>query len=349
LERAFFADEIRGMAAYIKPVTIFLGLLYLGFTIPDYFVMTDRQAFLWILAIRLIFLVLCVFLAFRLPRVEDQRQFYRMITWAEGFFILLYLLSCFLYQPLNLLIQSIGIIVVLCGFFLVPNRLLNLILLSLGLVVLFLTGAVMLTDHTEPGELVVSSVYLLIIMFLNSLSYLRSNYYRRQQYAISLQLHRLARTDPLTGIYNRQKFNEAFDLEVSRARRYRSVFSLILFDIDHFKHINDAYGHPQGDRVLIRIAELVKDDLRSTDIFARWGGEEFMLLLPETRVAEATEIAERLRARIEEMDPVTVSPVTCSFGVVECSPKETAECLLQRVDVQMYLAKQQGRNQISAG
>jgi len=349
LERTFFADEIRGMAAYIKPVTIFLGLLYLSFAIPDYFVMTNRQIFLWVLASRLVFLLLCVFLANRLPRVEDQKQFYRLITWAEGFFILLYLLACFLYQPLNLLIQSIGIIVVFCGFFLVPNRLQNLILLSGGLVVLFLAGAIVLTDQARPGELAASAVYLLIIIFLNSLAYLRSNYYRRKQYAISLQLHRLARTDPLTGIDNRQKFNEAFELEVSRARRYRSVFSLILFDIDHFKQINDAFGHPHGDRVLIGIAELVKEDLRATDIFARWGGEEFMLLLPETRLAEATEIAERLRARIEGMESVAACQVTCSFGIVECRQKEPAECLLQRVDDQMYLAKQQGRNQISAG
>ncbi len=152
--------------------------------------------------------------------------------------------------------------------------------------------------------------------------------------------------DPLTGIYNRITFDEALDREIKKDRRYKdNIFSLIMFDIDHFKHVNDQYGHPTGDRVLKKLAELVKSKVREVDIFARWGGEEFMILAPRTDSDRAYKTAERLRNSIEEYNFIPGENITCSFGTAEFLEGESEEAILERVDSALYEAKKSGRNQ----
>jgi two-component system cell cycle response regulator len=347
-EGAYFSEEIRSTSNYIRPVTLIMGFLYLLFAIPDFFVMTDRRLFLIFLLSRILFFGLCVYLSNKLPRIENHQLFCRLISISEFVFILLFLATCFLYQPLNLMIQAIGIIVIITSLFLISNRLINLLLLSFVLVTLFMIGSILLPAKRNVNDLVAVGVFLVIMIVLNSIAFLQTNYYRRKQYVVSMQLHQLSHTDSLTGIYNRQKFNESFEHEFNRSQRYSSSFSLALIDIDHFKTINDTHGHPQGDRVLTQIATLIQKSLRTTDIFARWGGEEFILLLPETKRSQAAEIANRLRLKVEKLNSASNLQVTCSIGVVESRSQDTIETLLQRVDDQLYTAKQKGRNQIAA-
>jgi two-component system cell cycle response regulator len=347
LEGAYFSDEIRSTSNFIRPVTLIMGLLYLVFAIPDYFVMTDRRLFFIFLLSRILFFGLCIYLSVKLPQMENPLVFCRLISLSEFVFIMLFLATCFLYQPLNLMIQAIGIIVIITSLFLIPNRLIHLVLLSFVLVTLFMIGAISLSDRQNLNELVAVGVFLVIMIVLNSIAFLQTNYYRRKQYLVSMQLHQLSHTDSLTGIYNRQKFNESFEHEFNRSQRYSSPFSLALFDIDHFKIINDTHGHPQGDRVLTQVAAVIQKSLRTTDIFARWGGEEFILLLPETKRSQAAEIANRLRQKVEKLNSASNFQVTCSIGVVESRSQDTIETLLQRVDDQLYTAKQKGRNQVA--
>ncbi|NOZ04532.1 MAG: GGDEF domain-containing protein [FCB group bacterium] len=158
---------------------------------------------------------------------------------------------------------------------------------------------------------------------------------------------KLAATDALTQIYNRQIFSNILEGEVHRASRYQRPFCLIMFDIDHFKKVNDTYGHLAGDRVLMGLAKLVKQLNRDSDIFARIGGEEFMILSIETDLEGARKHAERLRKAIEEFDFGGVGKVTCSFGVVRFRKDgDTANTLLKRVDDAMYQAKKTGRNKV---
>ncbi len=160
-----------------------------------------------------------------------------------------------------------------------------------------------------------------------------------------------ATIDPLTQVYNRLKFNTILDLEVQRSKRYSRDLSIIIFDIDHFKKVNDTYGHLIGDEVLKGIALLVKNTVRTTDIFARWGGEEFIILLPETLLDRAVIVAERIRKTIEEYIFPEVGTKTCSFGVTiyHNDSNETYNQFINRADTHLYSAKNSGRNRVIFG
>ncbi|MDQ1340384.1 MAG: two-component system, cell cycle response regulator [Campylobacterota bacterium] len=152
--------------------------------------------------------------------------------------------------------------------------------------------------------------------------------------------------DPLTNIYNRNKFNEMLDAEIRRSQRFQNEFSLIMFDIDYFKTVNDTYGHQVGDYVLKKISSLVNDHIRTLDLFARYGGEEFIMLLPETSLRYAIGVAEKLRVIIESCEMDIVKNITCSFGVVEYIENEEKDKLIKRVDDMLYKAKNNGRNMV---
>jgi len=131
---------------------------------------------------------------------------------------------------------------------------------------------------------------------------------------------------------------------IHKARQTGRIFSLIIFDIDDFKRINDTYGHLTGDRVLTTIVTIVTSNKRNADILTRWGGEEFILLLPSTRLNEANRIAERLKTLISEYDFGLDNIVTCSFGVTEFRKNDTRTTLFRRADKLLYDAKAQGKN-----
>ncbi len=172
-----------------------------------------------------------------------------------------------------------------------------------------------------------------------------------------LHFQELSETDHLMGIFNRRKFEKYLNEYVKLALRYNRPLSLIMFDIDHFKEINDSYGHQIGDNILIELAGLVKTNLRETDFFARFGGEEFMILMPETNLAYAEAKAESLRKLIEGNTFKYIHRLTCSFGVVEYGKKDstgnTQEAILtnliKRVDNALYRAKESGRNRVERG
>jgi len=157
-----------------------------------------------------------------------------------------------------------------------------------------------------------------------------------------------ASTDPVTGILNRRKFSEVLETELVGARRYGTRLALILFDIDHFKSINDTFGHDVGDMALKEVADLVSDTIRRTDIFARFGGEEFVILVHNNDTMTGCKLAEKIRSRLCEHDFPQVGMVTCSFGVAQLNAEDTAETLIRRADEAMYAAKHAGRNRVQS-
>ena len=166
---------------------------------------------------------------------------------------------------------------------------------------------------------------------------------------LNRQLEGAALTDSLTGIPNRLYFDQQLEANMISNQRYGMAFSVIMLDLDHFKRVNDDYGHPVGDRVLREFGQIVKQQLRPTDQFARWGGEEFIIATPHTSIDHALTVAERIRAVVAKRNFATVSRVTASIGVTEYQPGETAMALLERVDHALYRAKAAGRNQVEAG
>ncbi|ACG56899.1 diguanylate cyclase with PAS/PAC sensor [Hydrogenobaculum sp. Y04AAS1] len=152
--------------------------------------------------------------------------------------------------------------------------------------------------------------------------------------------------DPLTGIYNRRYLENKLEEYVKLAKRHDRPLSLIMFDIDFFKHINDSFGHDVGDKVLKAIAKVVSENIRNTDIFARYGGEEFVIIAPETTKEDAKILAEKLRSLIRNLHFEEGINVTCSFGVASLEKHDTKETLLKRADEALYEAKKTGRNKV---
>lgn len=160
------------------------------------------------------------------------------------------------------------------------------------------------------------------------------------------ELVRLAVTDPLLGISNRAKMMECLMSDLHRYHRYEQTFSMIMFDIDHFKKINDSFGHDVGDTVLKEVTNRVLEVLRETDQFARWGGEEFMVLCSETSASHGEVLGERIRSVIEETRFTGAGKVTVSLGITEIVSGDNEETILKRVDDALYEAKEGGRNRL---
>ena len=160
----------------------------------------------------------------------------------------------------------------------------------------------------------------------------------------------LSITDGLTRLYNSRHYFERLSSEIERTLRYDSFLSLILLDIDDFKQYNDTFGHPEGDKVLARLGEVIRGSLRKTDSAYRYGGEEFTVILPETEGESAVNVAERIRSGFESLifspEPGKEVPKTVSIGVAQYRPREELSSLMNRADKAMYQAKEQGKNRV---
>lgn len=174
---------------------------------------------------------------------------------------------------------------------------------------------------------------------------------------LSLQLEVMAGTDPLTRLYNRRTFLRACEKELEISQRKQRPFSILMVDLDHFKSINDRFGHQVGDTALVAAVESMQDSIRGSDVLARWGGEEFAALLPNANLEAAHVVAERLRANVARIElPVgmddgeaSVVRMTVSVGLATCTEPEDIQAVMDRADRSLYLAKDSGRNRVLSG
>ncbi len=225
------------------------------------------------------------------------------------------------------------------------------------LIVVFIAGylgyaGVFWHKHAELHDLIVPGVFFLgswFVLLTAKLSLLTAMDVMR----VSL-LEQETLIDPLTGVFNRRYLDRRLSQEVERALRYKIPLSVLLIDIDHFKQINDGYGHPVGDQVLACLGKIVAAELRESDVFSRYGGEEFMIILPNTPFAGSIDIAERVRRRVQthvflpvEQEGVGGINTTVSIGVASLADAtDSAEKLIQAADRNLYEAKNSGRNRV---
>ena len=192
------------------------------------------------------------------------------------------------------------------------------------------------TFYLNLGATLLVTLAVTIIILMTILSYNR-------------KLEHMADHDSLTGLLNRRAFNGKLEHFHQLSKRNGSKLSLIFFDLDDFKQINDRYGHHTGDRVLVRFAEMIRNEIRQTDLICRWGGEEFVIGLIDTDVERAEMIAEKLKVKFREdgvIQEIVKAPVNASFGVTACQGDESLESTLLRLDRAMYMAKEGGKNRL---
>jgi diguanylate cyclase (GGDEF)-like protein len=193
-----------------------------------------------------------------------------------------------------------------------------------------------IVSYDELGQIIKS-----INIFINKLH--KSH---EELSAAKKELDSLYITDRLTGVYNRVKLDEIIDKELKRRERYGTLCSIILIDIDYFKLVNDTHGHLVGDSILQEFAAILKENIRDTDYVGRWGGEEFMIISPQTDQSGALSLAQHLRANVEEFLFTTIGKKTASFGVATCTEQDDIQSLIDNADKALYKAKESGRNQV---
>jgi len=205
-------------------------------------------------------------------------------------------------------------------------------------------------NYTRFWLIIVIAVLLFSILFWWNRHLSRLNYKLERAHTElkikSQLLEVLSVTDPLTDTYNRIKMDRVFEQEIKRSARYKKPLSVIMVDIDYFKNVNDKHGHLIGDRVLQEFASTVRKHIRVNDVLGRWGGEEFLVICPETGINQAETTANKLRQIIEDADFSPAKKMTASFGVAEWNESDNQESLIAKADYAMYLAKHQGRNRV---
>lgn len=195
-----------------------------------------------------------------------------------------------------------------------------------------------------PGQMMICSIMVDVTELKTHQSELAEDH---AQLAIqNMKLEMVSAMDALTKLNNRAKLDEEFHKELNKAERYGKVFSVVLIDIDHFKEINDCYGHDFGDQILVAFAGLLKQNVRKADILGRWGGEEFMIILPETNQENAIRAADKMRLIIQEHEFPKSGKMTASFGVETYQKGDTLKEMFARVDAKLYEAKENGRNRV---
>jgi diguanylate cyclase (GGDEF)-like protein/PAS domain S-box-containing protein len=164
-------------------------------------------------------------------------------------------------------------------------------------------------------------------------------------------IEKISETDHLTGLLNRAKLDSCFNLEMQKCRRYQQVVSVIMCDVDNFKQVNDLYGHQIGDDVLIQVAKVLSNNIRTLDFLGRWGGEEFMIICPSQNMKGAMALAEKLRVSVAGFTFTDLEKITISFGVATSNfdDCETRETIVKRADKALYQAKKLGRNRVVSG
>ncbi|MGL4603198.1 MAG: diguanylate cyclase [Iodobacter sp.] len=190
-------------------------------------------------------------------------------------------------------------------------------------------------------SLLIKSAIIFIVILLSNLFWIAKLRRANKQLKISSQ------TDALTGLFNRRHFDTIFDREIARARRFSHPLSVVLMDVDFFKKINDELGHLMGDQILIEVAQLIRQQIRGIDTACRWGGEEFLVICPETNAEQAALLAERILQAIRSHAFSSQRPLTLSAGVACLHQDEAEDALLHRADEALYQSKHGGRNQIS--
>lgn len=194
-----------------------------------------------------------------------------------------------------------------------------------------------------------STIYTLIQYYFSSLATIIAiNYFHRiiEIYLEAEVSQKRANTDYLTNLPNRRMLEQQLNEEIEKSRRSQTTLSVILFDIDHFKIVNDTYGHDVGDRVLKELSQTVRENIRDTDYFGRWGGEEFLVIATRKNLQDGVVLAERMRETIAGHKHNTIGYITCSFGVAELQKNEQATSIIKRADLALYKAKKNGRNQV---
>ena len=328
-----------------KRIIIILAAMNFLFIVPDYFALANTELFVWVLFDRCIFFVGFLIFHHWFNHRENYADYFKGLTLMEIFAVSAFLHIYWIYQPVNFSIQTMGLFLTMVVLVTIHNRWIYVLIVNIYTITGFLAITMIGEKEADVSVVLAVAIYgVLMASFLLFRDY-EINVYKRRQYERSIVLEKFSITDYLTGALNRGTFEKELEKAVERWRRHGSVFSIVMFDVDDFKTVNDTHGHIEGDLVLKKISELIIKEIRKIDVFARWGGEEFVLILPETNTETTLKFVERIRAKIKGSS-FGKADITCSFGATQIREGDTSESIFSRMDEYLYLCKRRGKDMV---
>ncbi|MDP4152312.1 MAG: GGDEF domain-containing protein [Bacillota bacterium] len=343
-ESEYYNSELSSSRRFTRLMVLGFGILYFLYVIPDFSMLHNSKVFIGTFIDRLFILVLTIIFYFRFSCIKKPKAASYWLTAYKLIFSASYLHIASIYIHPNFLIKCFDIILMILCFLAVSNKWLDNFICSLILYIGYFILARTVMNVTD-NEYYAGVVYVSVILCVTAVYSFNLNWYKRQHYLDIKKLEKLAATDSLTCIFNRALFNDKLSDSIDLWKKNGMDFSVIFCDIDNMKTINDTLGHIIGDKVIVGIVDLIKNNLRPGDIFARWGGDEFVILLSETNKNTAVKIAENLRSAIGYKVIEGIQAITCSFGVVSSEDGDSIEELLINADTLLYEAKN-GKNMV---
>ena len=345
-EADFMEYEKTASISIDRFLILFMGVIFAAFIISDYYHFGQNRIFIGSVVLRLSALLITFVAFFLAGKFSNFIHTLIMITLTELAVFIIYLVNLSLQQNSDPPLQFMSMMLFILSVFLIPNRWKNCVITGIAMVSTYIIFCYIFLKPSYSPSLFQRGTYLIVCLLFCSIFLFGRERSDRRHFAAKQYMEYVSITDRLTGIYNRGRFEYILGLWIKNMRH--DPFCLVLFDIDDFKKVNDTHGHSVGDQVLIGMTEVVSASIRDDDVFARWGGEEFVILFGETPIERAKELAERVRRTVENKAYENLGPVTISLGVVQYKRDETITDLVNRADEKMYEAKQAGKNRVMA-
>ncbi|MEI8199242.1 MAG: GGDEF domain-containing protein [Eubacteriales bacterium] len=312
----------------------------------DWNIIQEQTTRIIILFIRVLYSLSLLLLLVRIKKIRRFSIFCRIITLFETACVVIFLYVFTQYPNPDFMIQTLGVITIIITVFLIPNTWKNMLAIVGVTEVSFLLLSKLTMPAAGTMNFRAGAVYITIDALLCAFFSWNRQKSQHMEFLARQELDRQSSTDHLTQAVTRFKLEEEADRWLHFCRRQGIPLSLIFVDVDNLKPINDKYGHLAGDKVLSEIVFRIRASLRNSDITARWGGDEFVLLLPDSDLAKTVEISESVRRSIENSPVLDGVTVTCSFGVVTMNGTSTFETMIHEADELMYRSKKLGRNRV---
>jgi len=359
-ESDFMQYEKATSLSLVRVLILVMGFSFALFAFSDYYYYGKEKEFFISLALRCAALAITAVSSFLAPSFKRYNRTLFLITLTELAVFLIYLLNLYASvffeyrQQTNApaITYFMSILILILAVFLIPNRWKNCLFAGLFIIICYLIFCSVFMDNIDSLSLPQQGLYLGICLVSCAIFIYSKENSERKHFAAEKLLEFMTITDWLTSIYNRRRFEHILGLWIKNRRH--DPFCLVFFDIDNFKNVNDTYGHKAGDEVLVKTVNVVSSKIRDDDIFARWGGEEFVVLFREVNIDMGKELAERLRKAVENNPCGEAGKITISLGAVQYhrsennENNESIEDFVKRADEKMYEAKKAGKNRVVA-
>lgn len=328
MEAEYLEDSLNLSAKITSYIALVFGFILGLFFLQSYISNAEYFLVLDVVLVRLFFILVSILVYITTKQIKSHRHLVYIITLYQASMVFTYLFTLKQIDSLNYF-SVIGLIVITLAIYLLPNKIVLSQTVTVIFSILFFLYPVHKLEGLQDREFHRIIAYQIILILYCNINHCWNEINKRKIFAANKELLDLSAKDPLI------------------SERYGNSISLILFDIDDFKGVNDKYGHLAGDNVIKKVAETINNAVRKTDIFARWGGDEFVLLLPNTDLMQALNMAERIKLCISNTSFEPDINISCSFGVATYEKNDTKESLLRKVDDLLLQAKANGKNRMA--